>query len=184
MAEKRSSPTPPGRTSSRPAWVLTAPPSPTRPRRRAGGFLFLFITTHIPPARLLPRAGQLAQAVPAERLLAVDEPRPVTLGDRLPYSGTAVQAIASLFPTRAILQHEHANRGRLLEELPKAQIVHFSCHGTTNWEEPAESGLLLASDTWLTVRDLSGLPLGGARLAGLSACETRVIRPRLPDGAV
>jgi CHAT domain-containing protein len=132
---------------------------------------------------LLAHARQLTQSVPAERLLAVDEPKPVTLGD-LPSSGIEVQTIASLFLAPKILRHEQATRRRLLEEIPQAQIVHFSCHGATNWKEPLESGMLLACDEWVTVRDILASPLRGARLAALSACETGVIGVQLPDEVV
>jgi tetratricopeptide (TPR) repeat protein len=140
--------------------------------------------SYTPSARLLTRARHIAQAVLGDCLLAIDEPRPVAQVNPLANSGIEVKAIASLFHSPQILRHEQANRSRLLEELPKAAIVHFACHGVTNWEEPLESGMLMSSNVLLTVRDIVELNLDGARLATLSACETGIIGLRLPDEVV
>jgi CHAT domain-containing protein len=83
-----------------------------------------------------------------------------------------------------VLPHEKATWKRVTEELPHAQVAHFACHAETNWLDPLESGLRLGSDSWLTVRNLSEMQLGAARLAVLSACETGIIGLRLPDEAV
>lgn len=141
---------------------------------------------YTPSARLLAHARRIAQLVPAEgtELLAVNEPQPVTGAAPLPNTDIEVQGIASLFPSSRVLRHEQATRDRIMEELRKAQIAHFACHAVTNWLDPLESGLLLGSDSWLTVRDLSEMQLGPARFAALSACETGIIGLRLPDEVV
>jgi CHAT domain-containing protein len=59
-------------------------------------------------------------------------------------------------------------------QLPKANIVHFPCHGNANLNEPLNSGLAM-SDGLLTLKDIFALTLaetGDLRLAILSACET------------
>jgi CHAT domain-containing protein len=114
----------------------------------------------------------------------VNEPWPVTEAAPLPNADIEVQGIAALFPSALVLRREQATRDRIIEELGKAQIAHFACHALTNWLDPLESGLLLASDSWLTVRDLSEMQLGAVRLAALSACETGIIGLRLPDEVV
>ena len=65
-----------------------------------------------------------------------------------------------------------------------AEVAHFSCHGGANWSDPEKSGLLMANDEILTVKDLFELHLEGARLATLSACETGVPGTKLPDEVV
>jgi CHAT domain-containing protein len=51
--------------------------------------------------------------------------------------------------------------------------VHFSCHGSYEWNDPPESGLALA-DGRLTLADLQSgaVDLSAARVVTLSACET------------
>jgi CHAT domain-containing protein len=53
--------------------------------------------------------------------------------------------------------------------------VHFSCHGSYNWDDPPASGLDLANDR-LTLADLQQgeVDLSAARLVTLSACETGI----------
>jgi CHAT domain-containing protein len=72
------------------------------------------------------------------------------------------------------LSREAATVEAVRSNLGKAAIVHFSCHGAANFQEPLNSGLAL-SDGILTLRDLFALSLpaqNGLRLAVLSACET------------
>jgi hypothetical protein len=83
-----------------------------------------------------------------------------------------------------ILEHEKATRSAALQALPGAQVAHFSCHGGANWSDPEQSGLLMANNEILTVKDLFELHLEGTRLATLSACETGVPGTKLPDEAV
>src|SRR5262249_4692157 len=83
-----------------------------------------------------------------------------------------------------VLPHERATRAEVLKALASAEVAHFSCHGAPDWADPLRSGLLMAQDEMLTVADLFGLHLDGARLATLSACETGAIGVRLPDEVV
>ncbi|MFQ5614455.1 MAG: CHAT domain-containing protein, partial [Anaerolineae bacterium] len=140
--------------------------------------------SYAPSARALTHARRLAAASPGESLLAVDEPQPVTGGGPLPNSEAEVAAIAALFDAPQVVRGQQATRQALLAALPQAQVVHFSCHGATNWAAPLHSGLLMAGDEMLTVQDTLGLHLAGARLATLSACETGLIGADLPDEVV
>ena len=137
--------------------------------------------SYAPSARALSHARR--NACSADRLLAVDEPRLVKPSP-LPNSHTEVSAISSLFQNPMILEHEKATRGAVLQALPDAQVAHFSCHGRANWSDPERSGLLMANNEILTVKDLFELHLDGARLATLSACETGVPGTKLPDEVV
>ncbi|WP_344322176.1 CHAT domain-containing protein [Streptomyces macrosporus] len=76
---------------------------------------------------------------------------------------------------------------RVLDLLPGCSIAHFACHGTTDPADPSRSGLLLHDhpERLLTVRSLTPLKLGRARLAYLSACSTAVNdRSDLVDEAI
>ena len=135
-------------------------------------------------SRALIHARRIAALPMGNRLLAVDEPMPITGGGSLPNSHAEVEAIASHFTEVEVFQHRQATRRSILDALPTAQVAHFSCHGVTNWNEPLRSGLLLAHDEMLTVHDLFQVRLTGARLATLSACETGIVGTQLPDEVI
>ncbi len=139
--------------------------------------------TYAPSARAFTHARRIAARTPDGHLLAVDEPRPVS-GNRLPNSQAEVAAITALFKSSQTLRHAQATRRAVLDAVPQAQVAHFSCHGATDWADPLHSGLVMAQDERLTVQDLFGLRLAGARLATLSACETGIIGTELPDEGV
>ena len=141
------------------------------------------VFSYAPSARSLEHARRIAKATPSEQLVAVDEPKP-TKGRPLRHTHQEVTAVAALFDDPKIFRHEDATRVDLLEALPLAEVAHFSCHGGADWEDPNQSGLLMANDETLTVKDLFGLHLKGARLATLSACETGMIGGKLPDEVI
>ncbi|MGC8918475.1 CHAT domain-containing protein [Streptomyces sp. PG2] len=58
--------------------------------------------------------------------------------------------------------------------------VHIACHAASDPDDPS-AGHLLLHDGRLSLLDLSGLELSGVRLAVLSACETSLGAPRIPD---
>jgi CHAT domain-containing protein len=139
--------------------------------------------SYIPSARSLAHVRRIAYAAGSENLLAVDEPRTIKPAP-LPNSHAEVTTIRSHFQNPQILEHEKATRRAVLQALPSAQVAHFSCHGGANWSDPEQSGLLMANDEILTVKDLFELHLDGARMATLSACETGVPGTKLPDEVV
>ena len=145
------------------------------------GFQDLLPISYIPSARALAHARRNSKS--ADRLVAIDEPRPVN-APRLKSSHDEVLAISSHFHDPQILEQEEATCRAVLEALPEAQVAHFSCHGAANWGDPEKSGLLMARDEVLTIKDLFELHLAGARLATLSACETGVPGTRVPDEVV
>jgi CHAT domain-containing protein len=62
----------------------------------------------------------------------------------------------------------------VLEGLPRAALVHLACHGFFKAERPDQSGLVFVPRPdqieVLTLRELSGLDLGGVRHVTLSSC--------------
>jgi len=141
----------------------------------------LLPVSYIPSARALAYARR--NLGETGRLLAVDEPQPVN-ASRLQSSHAEVTAISSLYESPQILEHGKATRSAVLQALPKADVAHFSCHGGANWSDPENSGLVMANDEILTIKDLFELHLAGARLATLSACETGIPGTKLPDEVV
>jgi CHAT domain-containing protein len=79
------------------------------------------------------------------------------------------KAVADRFRTSALLD-EQANRAALMRSAPGAAVIHLSCHGSFDSDDPLSSGLLLA-DGVLSARDLMELSLQ-ADLVTVSACES------------
>lgn len=79
------------------------------------------------------------------------------------------QGVAERFKTDAVID-EQAGRAVLRERAPKAALVHLSCHGLFDPDDPLNSGLLLA-DGIFTAREWMELSLR-ADLITLSACES------------
>jgi CHAT domain-containing protein len=118
-------------------------------------------------------------------ILAIQEPLPVD-ADRLPGAAAEVEAALAYFlpEERKRLVGEKATREAVLRELPGCSVLHFSCHGETDFSNQLESGLLLSGNKKLTLRDFLGAKLPNARLAVLSACETGIPELELPDEVV
>lgn len=67
-------------------------------------------------------------------------------------------------------------RAHVLAELGRAAIVHLSCHGITDYNEPSSSRLLLSDSESepLTVADITAQCLPCARVTCLSVCHAFV----------
>ncbi len=127
--------------------------------------------TYTPNARSLTEARTIADRPFTDSILAIDNP---TADKDLKSSQQETTHAVSSFSDRTVLRHDNATIDAVKSGLAKAAIVHFSCHGTANFTEPLNSGLLM-SDGLLTLKDLLALNLAqdcGIRLAILSACET------------
>ncbi|KAF5227007.1 hypothetical protein FANTH_14909 [Fusarium anthophilum] len=75
----------------------------------------------------------------------------------------------------------HPSADQVLEVLKTCRIAHFACHGTSDYSDPSNSGLILQKSTGpsealvqdrLTVQRVSDLRLRHAQIAYLSACST------------
>jgi CHAT domain-containing protein len=64
-----------------------------------------------------------------------------------------------------------------------ADVLHLACHGFADLAEPLASGLMLAGDRPVRLRDLMAMELH-VQLAVLSACETSLPGTELPDEVV
>jgi CHAT domain-containing protein len=114
-------------------------------------------------------------------LAAVPKPCNTQYGD-LPATVDEVRAVAANIPAAGLLSlpaDEDALRGdtsgiraqHLLDQLPQATILHLACHCVQDQNDPLKSGFVMA-DKILTIESLMSVPLPGAFLAFLSACET------------
>ncbi|MEV7011144.1 CHAT domain-containing protein [Streptosporangium sp. NPDC051022] len=112
---------------------------------------------------------------------------PSTPGARpLPGADDEARRLSGLLRNATLLRGPHATHQAVLAALPAHSVVHFACHGTSDWNDPGASRLLLFDHTTrpLTVSAISRLRLTGADLAYLSACETSDTHPRFVDEGV
>lgn len=101
-------------------------------------------------------------------------------------TGVEFAAVTSHFPQTQVLQQTEATVQRVGELLRTAGMVHLSCHGNADRDDPGASSLHLA-DGPLSVREIHALTAGRpnpARLIVLSACETALVGRVLADEAV
>ena len=120
---------------------------------------------------------------PDYSILAIDEPKPVRAFP-LSNSGIEVDRAISVFgDCNLVLRHEAATREAVMREMPGYPVLHFSCHGFASRNSPLESGLVMAHDEILTLRDILRSKLV-ARIAVLSSCETAAPDLNVPDEAL
>ena len=142
--------------------------------------------SYAPNALSLQAARTIAEATPATSLLAINDPQPTSASPLPSSSYEVVNALAHFRDsgTWQLLQQEDATTATVLAALPDCNVAHFSCHGSANFRAPLDSGLLMANDETLSLRQLLDLKLQGLRLAVLSACETGIPGTELPDEVV
>jgi hypothetical protein len=138
--------------------------------------------SYAPSARAMRIVRESATVTAAHRLLSVVDPRPVRAAE-LP--GTAWEAAAArqAFPDGEVLEREQATEAEVRAALSRVSILHFAGHGMSSLGDPLDSALILAGDQPLALREIFGLRLA-LRLVVLSACETAVAGPSLPDEVV
>jgi hypothetical protein len=154
----------------------------TKDSSRPTGRLY---ATDILTIRYAPSATVLRSSPPPglASILCVDEPAPVK-APPLPFSKAEVQVAAAEFPQKTIFRKTKARRSAVLKALPGHEVLHLSCHGHANLQEPLQNGLAMGGGEFLTLKDLLELNLEGVALAVLSACDTGLMGTRLPDETV
>jgi len=152
------------------------------PGRSAGHVLDHLAVSYMPNIRSLPAARAAWQSMPAApRVLAVEAPEP-TSGPRLRTTQeiAAVQASHGADFRVIWLPGAEATKPRLREALSQFEVLHFAGHAYTD-ADPLASGLVLARDELLTIRELLANGVGAARFAVLSACSTARIEDLVSD---
>jgi CHAT domain-containing protein len=138
---------------------------------------------YAPNARALIAARATAKTAGPGRLLAVAEPRPVS-GARLPWAPLEAEVGEAAFPDEpTVLSGGAATVRNFTAAARRADVLHLACHGFADLVNPLESGLVLAGDRAVTLRDLMAMELR-IHLAVLSACETSLPGTELPDEVV
>jgi CHAT domain-containing protein len=129
-------------------------------------------------ARLLRSPQPLPQT---PTVLGVAEPRPSD-APSLP-GALAEMDVIQLRHACEVLTGPEATRGAVLGRLRHVDVAHLATHTHIDLHTPVESGLVLAHDEHLTLRDVFAAPMA-ARLVILSACESALPGSPLPDEIV
>ncbi|MBL7942378.1 MAG: CHAT domain-containing protein, partial [Flavobacteriales bacterium] len=123
---------------------------------------------YAPSAVLLLNRKNMVNAPHSESLLVVENPA----GD-LKYSSEAARTAMSFFDEALHLSGQSADRSTIKSNFHKYTTMYFFTHSAIHPERPFESGILLAANQWLTLKDIySEAPIRNTRLVILAACET------------
>lgn len=142
------------------------------------------ISSYTPTARALLHTASTSAPLSPRILVVAATGTPDSAA--LPSVAAEVELLRDLVPAATVLPrpgHE-ATSATVLDALPVHTIVHFACHGVSDWHDPTASHLDLDDQTDpLTVSDVTALHLTEARMAYLSACSTADTNPRHADEA-
>jgi CHAT domain-containing protein len=156
-------------------------------RDTATGWRYLLddlVVSYAPNAAAVARVHRDASAAAGSALVAVAEPVPVHQRP-LPLAVAEAQHVVACYPAGGpVLAGAAATVPAVLAALPGGSVLHFACHADVDPADPLSSGMIMAGDRRLAVRDLMAMNLDGARLAVLSACHTAAFGADLPDEAV
>ncbi|MDT3439457.1 CHAT domain-containing protein [Pseudofrankia sp. BMG5.37] len=140
---------------------------------------------HESDIRYVPSARSLAHS---RRTLQDADPHDQVFLGVPPPSGAAIAAaeremalVAQWFPRAVLLRAGERSRADVVRAAQTAGWLHASCHGVADANDPLNSGLLLAGEERLTLGDLARATIGHLTLAVLSACQTAVPDPELPN---
>jgi CHAT domain-containing protein len=95
-----------------------------------------------------------------------------------------VEAAMSNFSDFQILQGENTRQNHVISLLSQYDILHFSCHGSANLENPLRSMLKISKGYYITLEDIIKHHLKKSKFAVLSACETGVCGIKLPEEVI
>ena len=140
--------------------------------------------SYAPSCQILQQVQQ-RQRPHFQSLFAIQNPT-----EDLNYTDLEVEAILSYFPSHQVLPKKQATKAALSQaatQLKQANYLHFSCHGSFNFNSPQNSCLFLAESVdennnfdltkCLTLGNLfeGTFDFSQTRLVVLSACETGLV---------
>ncbi|KAJ7274686.1 CHAT domain-containing protein [Mycena rebaudengoi] len=108
--------------------------------------------------------------------------------DSLPGAKLELEKIKSRVPSQWLTSLESTTRDTVMHHLHNSSVIHFACHGTQDFYNPLNSGLIL-SDGCLDMSQIMCIPVtdhikNSMKLAFLSACETGKGDAKTPDEAM
>ncbi|MGW7528863.1 CHAT domain-containing protein [Streptomyces sp. NPDC054783] len=154
--------------------------------------LATYAVAYAPSVRLLLAAGQRAAAPSCEPVLVAASDAGQDGGLLAAQEAETLRRLfATVGESRDATGDPHGTEDRyttedLIDALCGGTHVHLACHGAYDPADPLASGLDLGGGR-ITPADLLNTwprPLERARLVTLSACDTGLVDPRLPDEAI
>jgi CHAT domain-containing protein len=148
------------------------------------------VWSYSPSATLLCNCHLTAEKNSTEDMVGIVNPEPSTY-PALPWANEEITIVTArfykpwgdaIFAPR-VLAGSSANRELVRHSLNGEYhpIVHFSAHASTDWADGDESGIYLAGDEKLRIRELFRVEKSTARLALLGACESGIPVRHIPD---
>ena len=135
--------------------------------------------SYLPNARAARRSRWQAASEEQGRFLGVIDPTGDLPGAHLDVDPESL----GLERDARLLSGSQATVARVLDELRSCGVVHFACHGFAELASPLDSGLVMAGKQVLHLKDIlqaEAIP----RVVVLSACETAIVDPSLPDEVI
>ena len=138
-----------------------------------------------------PNLAQLIRA----RALIPEESRQILIlapDNKLRYAHNEAALVASCFSDDDVLLANGASAESCLREISRSAVLHFVGHGKASefqkgrFGSPSAGGLMIGppgDPSFLSARDLAGLPQATARFAYLSVCESATPDNLIPDEA-
>ena len=132
-----------------------------------------YCISYAPSVQLLKEMQTKAGKTEGKGLYAVINPEE---DPSLVFSIFEGQAISELLLSPQMNIGKTGTRATVLDRVSGHAYLHFSCHGSYNWNDPSQSGLHLFGGRTLSLADLQNdiVDMSSARLVTLSACETGI----------
>jgi CHAT domain-containing protein len=146
----------------------------------------LYISSYTPSLTALMRARKSHANFPSVSFAAIGQNRPDGASFTLEFVEPELELVRSLLPPAVsftkITSHD-ATKSRALRTMGDNTWLHFSCHGTQDYDEPFKSAFLMR-DQPLSLLNISQMDLSRHEFAFLSACDTAVGVPSTPDEVI
>jgi CHAT domain-containing protein len=132
-----------------------------------------YCISYAPSISLLKEMRSKAWKSKGKELYAVINPQK---DPALVFSRCESKAISRVFQSSRVDEGEIATKPTVKDAVSGRSYIHFSCHGSYDWNDPPQSGLSLYGDRTLSLADLQSgeIDMSSARLVSLSACETGI----------
>ncbi|KAG2083938.1 CHAT domain-containing protein [Suillus cothurnatus] len=145
-----------------------------------------YISSYTPSLTALMKARRSHDRCPSVPFAAIGQNRPAGASFTLECVEPELELVRSLLPPAVSfskISSVDATRSRALSALQDNTWLHFSCHGTQNFNEPFKSAFLMR-DQPLSLLDITQMDLSRHEFAFLSACETAVGTFSTPDEVI
>jgi CHAT domain-containing protein/tetratricopeptide (TPR) repeat protein len=156
--------------------------------RKDGQFLSqLYISSYTPSLSALIKARRHDRSLSVS-FAAIGQDRPPSVSFTLDCVELELELVRSLLPLPPTVSFTKitsvdATRSRALRALQDNTWLHFSCHGTQNYDDPFNSAFLMR-DQPLSLLDITQTDLSRHEFAFLSACDTAAGDPSTPDEVI